>query len=194
MAGWGAHPMDMMQWWADNAGFKTIPSRFEATGTLPTTGLFNTITHWDATCKFDNGPTIHFMDDVTAKKKVPHPGVNIYDHGTIFSGPDGWVLTSRRGWKTSSEALRRKAKDPGTIRLPVSRDHIEGFVNSVISREQPTGDLHSAVRSDIACHLTDIAIREGRPITWDPIKETIVGDEAAAKRMSRPAPRAWEKI
>ena len=189
MAGWGAHPMDMMQWWADNAGFKTIPSRFEGTGTLPTKGLYNTITHWDATCTFDKGPTIHFMDNTTAHKKKPHPGI-VKGHGTLFVGTNGWVRTSREGWSTSTVELRRKAKDPGAKRLPISKDQIQNFVDCVISREQPVDDLHSAVRSDIACHLTDICIREGRPITWDPTKETIVGDDLAAKRMQRPA-RNW---
>ena len=35
-------------------------------------------------------------------------------------------------------------------------------------------------------HLGDIAIRTGRKIRWDPQKETIVGDEAAARMMHRP--------
>ena len=50
MAGWGAHPMDMLQWWADNAGMKTIPVRYEGTGTLPKEGLFDTLTNWDVMC------------------------------------------------------------------------------------------------------------------------------------------------
>jgi len=52
-------------------------------------------------------------------------------------------------------------------------------------------DLHSAVRSDIICHLTDICIRRGRPITWDLEKETIVGDAEAVKMMSRPLREPW---
>ena len=30
IAGWGAHPVDMLQWWADNAGLETIPVHYEA--------------------------------------------------------------------------------------------------------------------------------------------------------------------
>ncbi|MHC4506612.1 MAG: Gfo/Idh/MocA family protein [Planctomycetota bacterium] len=190
MAGWGAHPMDMLQWWADNAGMKTIPTRYEATGTLPTKGLFNTVTNWDAKCTYENGLKMRFMDDITARKVKPHPGV-YGGHGTLFVGSKGWVTVSRGGWKVSSEEIRRKAKDPGDKRLVVSRDQIQNLVDCVISREQPVDDLHSAVRSDIICHLTDICVRRGRPITWDLEKETIVGDAEAVKMMSRPLREPW---
>jgi len=190
MAGWGAHPMDMLQWWADNAGMKTIPTRYEATGKLPTGGLFNTITNWDATCTYENGLKMRFMDDITARKVKPHEGV-FGGHGTSFVGSKGWVTVSRGGWKVSSEEIRRKAKDPGDKRLVVSRDQIHNLVDCIISRQQPVDDLHSAVRSDIICHLTDICIRRGRPITWDLAKETIVGDAEAVKMMSRPLRAPW---
>ncbi|MHC4250535.1 MAG: gfo/Idh/MocA family oxidoreductase, partial [Planctomycetota bacterium] len=190
MAGWGAHPMDMLQWWADNAGLKTIPTRYEGTGKLPTKGLFNTITNWDATCTYANGLKMRFMDDVTSKKLKPHKGV-FGDHGTLFVGSEGWVTVSRYGWKVSPEETRKKAKDPGAKRLKVSRDQITNFVDCVISREEPVDNLHSAVRSDIICHLTDICIRRARPIAWDPAKETITGDSEAVKMMSRPLRKPW---
>jgi hypothetical protein len=75
--------------------------------------------------------------------------------------------------------------------LEESRDQIENFVDGIISRKQPVDDLHSAVRSDLICHLSDICIREGRPISWDPVKETIVNDVAAAKRMHRTMREPW---
>ncbi len=52
-------------------------------------------------------------------------------------------------------------------------------------------NLRAAVLSDIICRLCDITIRTGRPVTWDPKKETIVGDAEAAKRMSRPMRKPW---
>jgi predicted dehydrogenase len=190
MAGWGAHPMDMLQWWADNAGMKTVPTRYEGTGTLPTKGLFNTITNWDATCTYAGGLKMRFMDDTTAKKVKPHEGV-FGDHGTLFVGSEGWVTVSRYGWKVSSEDIRKKAKDPGPKRLKVSRDQITNFIDCVISREEPVDNLHSAVRSDIICHLTDICIRRGHAITWDAVGETIANDDEAVKMMSRPLRAPW---
>lgn len=190
MAGWGAHPMDMLQWWADYAGLATIPVRYEGFGEIGIGGLFNTITNWDVTCTYSNGLEMRFMDDQFANIAKPHPGVE-GSHGTLFVGTKGWVKVKRAGWKVSDEKLYRLGKNPGKIRLPKSQNQRHNFVNSVLKREQPVDNLHSAVRSDIVCHLSDICIREGRPITWDTEKETIVGDPEAAKRMYRTMREPW---
>ncbi len=190
MAGWGAHPMDMLQWWADNTGLETIPTHYEGTGEIGIGGLFNTITNWDVKCTYANGIKMRFMDDQTASRLKLHPGIEPY-HGTLFVGTKGWVKVKRGGWKVSDEKLYRLGKNPGKIRLVESKDQSRNFIDSVISREQPVDNLHSAVRSDIICHLSDICIREGRPITWDAEKETIIGDYKAARRMHRPMRTPW---
>jgi hypothetical protein len=43
------------------------------------------------------------------------------------------------------------------------------------------------------CHLTAIAARLGRTISWDPATETITGDAQAAAMMAR-APRGGFEI
>lgn len=191
IAGWGAHPMDMLQWWADNAGQAEIPVRYQGTGCLPSSGLFNTLTHWDVTATYADGLTLRFMDNETADRLRPHPGIE-GGHGTLFVGADGWVRVSHDGWKTSPDSLIYKGKDPGERRLEVSRDQIDNFIESVLAQRQPIDNLPSAMRSDLICHLSDIAIRTGRAIVWDPVKETIVGDAEAARMMARPARPPWE--
>ena len=189
MGGWGAHPMDMLQWWADNAGMKEIPVQYQGTGKWNEKALYNTVTNWDVHTAYASGLKMRFMDDRTAKKAKPHEAVQGGD-GTLFVGSEGWVQVSRNGWKTSSRELSVKAKNPGDKLLDVSRDQIQNFVDCILSRKTPVDDLHSAVRSDVATHLSEISIRTGRKITWDPKKETIVGDDEAAKRMVRPV-RDW---
>jgi hypothetical protein len=46
-------------------------------------------------------------------------------------------------------------------------------------------------RSATVCHLGNIAIRVGRKIAWDPVKERIVGDSEAAAMLSRPYRSPW---
>ena len=48
-----------------------------------------------------------------------------------------------------------------------------------------------AVRSDVISHIGDIAIRVGRKIQWDPIKEEIVGDPAASRMLTRAMRGPW---
>jgi predicted dehydrogenase len=192
IAGWGAHPMDQMQWWADHVGL-TVPVHYEGTGKIPDSGLFNTITNWDMVCTYDNGLKLRFLDDQTAreKKKIPHIDEMRFSHGTLFVGTEGWVAVTRSGWKVYPESLYQKAKESHKIQLTESTNHREQFIESILSGKQPISDLKSAVLSDIICHLCDISIRTKRSITWDAKQETIVADEEAAKLISRPMRQPW---
>lgn len=191
IAGWGAHPVDMLQWWADNSGMEEIPVSYEGYGEIGAGGLFDTITNWDVKCTYANGIKMRFMDDQYALTIKPHVGVN-GSHGTLFVGTKGWVKVKRAGWEVSDEELYRIAKNPGDKKLEISTNQIQNFIDCVISRKSPVDNLHSAVRSDIICHLSDICIREGRQIKWDLEKEKIVGDFKAAERMYHPIRSSWK--
>jgi hypothetical protein len=192
IAGWGAHPMDQLQWWADNVGLK-IPVSYEGTGTIPTAGLFNTITNWDMSCTYDNGLTLRYLDDTTARQQKKIPGIEemAFSHGTLFVGEKGWVAVSRGAWKVFPESLYRLGKNPGQIKLTASDNHQHNFIDAVLKRQQPIADLESAVKSDIICHLSNIAIRTGRKINWDAEHETITGDADATDKMSRWMRKPW---
>ncbi|MBK1875303.1 Gfo/Idh/MocA family protein [Pelagicoccus mobilis] len=194
VAGWGAHPLDQLQWWADEAGMD-IPVEYEATGRLPTEGLFDTVTHWDAHCRYANDLEMRFMDTQTAQvvtKELSLPDLGKFPGNcTLFMGTEGWVAVSRGSLKTSSEELRKKAKDPGPIKLPVSRNHGQNFAECIRSRKQPVSTLNSAIRSDIVSHMTDLSIRTGKKLRWDPKKETVRGSSQARKMMSRPIRAPW---
>ncbi len=192
IAGWGAHPVDQFQWWADQEGLG-IPVKYTGTGTIPTEGLFNTITHWDVECTFAAGLKMRFLDNETIRKRdgIPHIKDIKFGHGTLFIGTDGWVAMTRGGWQVFPENLYYAAREPGDRRLTVSGDHQRNFVDCVLSREQPISDLASAVQSDLICHLSNISIRTGRTIQWDPKLETIVDDANAEKMMSREMREPW---
>jgi hypothetical protein len=64
-------------------------------------------------------------------------------------------------------------------------------VDAIRDRSVPVSDVGSAVRSDILCHLGDIAIRTGRKIKWDDEIKTIVGDEVATAMMQRTYRKPW---
>jgi hypothetical protein len=61
----------------------------------------------------------------------------------------------------------------------------------VKTRRPTVNPIESAVRSDAISHLSDIAIRLGRKIYWDPVKEDIIGDESAARMLTRPMRSPW---
>ena len=196
IAGWGAHPLDQLQWWADAVGLD-IPVKYTTTGSIANGPLFDTVDQWNMRATYANGLGMTFMDSKTAREfgaKLPAGmGEPMEQHGdgTLFVGSKGWVSVSRGALKASSEELRRKAKNPGEIRLPMSRNHRRNFVDSVLIREQPVATLESAVRSDIISHMGDIGIRTGETVKWDPVEETVVGSADAVKMMQRPMRAPW---
>lgn len=59
------------------------------------------------------------------------------------------------------------------------------------SRRETVSPLEAAIRSDAISHLSDIAIRTGRKISWDPEAERILSDETAQKLLHRPMRHPW---
>jgi len=196
IAGWGAHPLDQLQWWADEVGLG-IPASYKTTGRIADGPLFNTAYQWKMEATYANGIPMTFMDTETAKSFADTLPANMREpmqergDGTMFVGTKGWVSVSRGALKASSEKLRRKAKEPGPIRLPVSRNHCYDFMDAVLTRSQPVTSLESAIRSDIISHMGDIGIRTGETVKWDPEKETVVGSAAAVQMMHRPMRAPW---
>jgi len=193
IAGWGAHPLDQLQWWADAAGMG-IPVEYQGHGSLAAGGLYDTLTHWDVKCAYANGARLRFMDNQTAlsNKSIPHvEQLQKFQNCTLFVGSKGAVAVSRSGWVVLPEEVRQMAKNPGSVRLKQSKQHQQNFVDSVLSREQPVGTLESAIKSDIISHMGDLCIRTGETLRWDPKKETVVGSVDAVKMMHRPMRAPW---
>ena len=174
LGGWGAHPLDIMVWGslADLAG----PMVFEGTGEIPTEGLYDTVFHWDVNVKMADGVSMKFT-----------PGGD----STKFIGPDGWVRIWRAGIDAEPKSLLDSKIGPGDVHLIESARHDQNFVDAVKSREQGISNLDDAVRSDVISHISDIAVRTGRKITWDPTANRIVGDPEASKMLTRAMRAPW---
>ena len=172
LGGWGAHPLDVLHWGYPDA----IPVEYEGTGFIPSSGLFSTVVHWDIRGRYANGVPF------TLK-----PGGD----KTLFTGTDGWISISRGGWDAEPKSLLKATLGPNDVRLHASNDHKRDFLECVKSRQDPASHIETACQSDFISHLSDIAVRTGRRIVWDPVKETIVGDADAARMMNRPMRSPW---
>jgi predicted dehydrogenase len=187
IAGWGAHPLDIAQWGLDMD--HTSPVRYEGTGTMPPKGLFDTIDTWDVTCEYANSIPIRFMCTRVAKEvvgKMDQRKRPFSDHGTTFWGDDGWVSVKRGGLYASTKELQKATIRDDETPVYRSRSQARNFVECMRTRRPTINPLESAIRSDTISHMSDICIRLGRAIRWDPQKEQIVGDAEATKMLDRP--------
>jgi len=177
LAGWGAHPLDIMIWGNDSdlSGRMTV----EGTGTIPTEGLFDNVLNWDMRIQFGDGVKVTFK-----------PGRD----STKFIGSEGWVRVWRElpgGIDAEPKSLLKSKIGPNDVHLIESPGHAQNFIDAVKSRKPTIAPLDQAVRSDTIRQLCDIAVRTKRKITWDTKTKKIVGDEEAAKLAHRPMRAPW---
>jgi predicted dehydrogenase len=181
LAGCGIHTIDMAQW--GNGTQLTGPTAVEGSGVFPADGLCDCATAWNVDLTFANGVTMNFTDG----QKNPL--------GVRFEGTDGWVFVKERHLGGTVDAypklLLRETFGPDEIHLPVSNNHQQNFLDCVKTRATPVAPVDSAVRSDTLCQLSDIAMRLGRKLKWDPEKEDFVGDDGASRRLSRAMREPW---
>ena len=81
-----------------------------------------------------------------------------------------------------------------------SRNKVEGmpdpepprtFVEAVRTRRRSAGHEEAAHRAATVIHLANIAIRCGRKIRYDPVKEQIIGDDFANRLVNQPMRAPW---
>ena len=174
LGGWGAHPLDLAVWGWDVEG--AVPVEYEGTGHIPTDGLFSAVTRWDIRGRYANGTEFKFID-----------GGDL----TIFYGTKGTVWVSRGGLRTDPPSLRTSKIGPDEVHLRASGNHGQDLLDAIKTRSHPVSNIVDAVRSDTISHLSDIAIRTGRKIKWDPKKEQIIGDAQASRMLQRPMRAPW---
>jgi hypothetical protein len=83
------------------------------------------------------------------------------------------------------EADRRKLQE-----MP-DPEPLRSFAEAVKSRQPAGGHAEAAHRTVCIMHLANIAIRVGRKIRFDPVKERILGDEEANRLVNQPMRPPW---
>ena len=121
-----------------------------------------------------------FGDDVPEEIKT------FNRNGIMFIGDRGRLFVNRGGgYGTPVEGLADDPLPEDAWRVPPSTDHMGNFFECVASREEPVSPVRIQHRTITACHLTNISLRLGRKLTWDPEREQIVGDDEAAGWIGR---------
>jgi hypothetical protein len=112
-----------------------------------------------------------------------------------FEGTEGWVWADRGVHDANPKSILRSRIGPNEPHLYESRDHYRNFIDCMISRKATAAPVETAHRSITICHLGNIAMRLGRKsLRWDPETEQVVGDDEAAKMLSRPYRGAWKLV
>lgn len=174
----GCHSNDVAQWGlgTDNTG----PVEFEDLGAeFPPKGdLFNTPTKVAFRARYASGVELVCQTDKLS-------------FGVKWEGSDGWLRVTTKGIECEPATLKDSKIGDHNTRLYVSENHYRNFLDCVKSRKEPIEPVEIGHRTASLCHLGNIAMVLHRRIKWDPVKEVVVGDDEAAKMLSRPLRAPW---
>ena len=167
ITGWGSHMNDIAQWGHGtdrDSGVHLIRAEAE----FPERGLFDVHTTFRSEARYADG--------VELIQETGDPA------GVRFEGRDGWIFVRRGGIEAEPAAILKEPIGEDEERLYVSNDHYRNFLECMRSREEPICPVEVGHRSNSLCVITHIAMKLGRELGWDPVREQFE-DDAEANRL-----------
>ena len=190
MTDWGAHHVDIAQWAMNKTDTGPLSIEGTAKHPVPFEKGFPTVSdRYNAATEFL--VKAKFADDI--ELTIRHDG----DNGITIEGTEGRIFVSRGSLKGKPvEDLEKNPLPADAIsklyKGKVPGDHMRNFMECIKDRTQPISDVHTHHRAMTTCHLANIAIRVGRKLEWDPVKEQIIGDPEAAAMQGREQRKGYE--
>ncbi len=188
---WGAHHVDIACWAlgaSDTGPSKIVPLDY----TLPVEykdGHPTVADQYNAATQFNI--RVDMPNDV--EMIITSEG----DNGILFEGTKGRFFVNRgKIVGRPVEELEQNPLPEGAVEAvyggPVSENHTANFIEAMKSRKQPISDVWTHNRMLEICHLSNIAMRLGRELNWDPDKREIIGDDQANSFLSRESRKGFE--
>jgi predicted dehydrogenase len=187
ITGWGSHHIDSAHWGMGME--KSGPVEVWGHAAFPKKGL------WD----------VHgiFKTEALYADGVKMIVSNELPNGIRFEGSDGWLFVSRGDEQVTSSdpnatkvyAKKLDASDqrilssvigPSEFHFTVSKQHHGNWLESIRDNKETIAPVEEAHRSCSACLVHHIAMKLGRKLYWDPVKEQFKNDSEANAMLSRP--------
>lgn len=92
---------------------------------------------------------------------------------------------------TSSVLENLRAGLPRGQQQALTAAHHQVWIQAIRAGGPSIDYIESAVRSDRISQLADLCIRTGQAVRWDPVKQTIVGNDTAKAMMRKPMRSPW---
>ncbi|MGA2619591.1 MAG: Gfo/Idh/MocA family oxidoreductase [Thermoguttaceae bacterium] len=182
----GVHSMDNALWGYNPAWEGII--EVEGKGNYYHDPRLDTLLQFEAELRFPDGVTMPLATNLGEK------GCRGF---TTFVGTDGWVGMSRvinsgepMGNSSPLGLFRPDSTQWRANQELVGRD----FIDCVRSRRTPYATAESCHRATSLLLVADIAMRLGRKLKWDPVKEEFLDDETANRLLSRPMRSPWRLV
>jgi myo-inositol 2-dehydrogenase / D-chiro-inositol 1-dehydrogenase len=186
MTDWGAHHVDIAQWAMGTE--HTGPTRIETTARFPhVENGYNVALDFDVKLTYANGVVMEIKD--TDRNGILFEGTEgrlFVNRGTVSGKPvEDLATMPLRREEFSLYDNDNLARPERAGKLDAIINHMGNFYDCVVSRKPVLADVASQHRSVSVCHLANISMRLGRPLTWNPVQERFTDDAEANRWLSR---------
>ena len=187
ITGWGAHHLDSAHWAMDTE--HTGPVEVSGTAKFPARGLWDVHGEFRTEALYANG--VRMIVSGAFPNGIRFEGTT----GSIFVSRGNEAVTASDPIARLSDATALAASDPRIVKsvigpdeihLEESLDHHGNWLDCVRTRRRPIAPEEIAHRSCSACLLHHIAMKLGRTLRWDPLRERFKNDDEANAMLSRP--------
>ncbi len=180
----GAHEIDFARW---GLGVDCLPSTVTAVGgkyfhdddqQFPDT----------ATCVYEypgDGQVGHRRQIIFEMRLWSTNSAENCDSGVEFFGTKGRMFLSKRGKFAIYGERNKVVERTRWEREQETEGHFRNFQDAIRNSRPPSAGVEEAHRSVALIHLSNIAIRTGRPIHFDPAQEKVIGDPEAEAMLTR---------
>ena len=76
---------------------------------------------------------------------------------------------------------------------PATRGHMLDFLAAIDKKSRPIADIEAGHISTASCIIANLAMRLGRPLSYDPVKKIIINDPEATALLARPYRGPWNR-
>jgi predicted dehydrogenase len=185
IGGDGIHDIDLARW---GLGATTHPVQVVAHGSrVKVRGEGDFPDNMVVVFEYEGGMSLVYEN----RNFAPY-GERGFDNANLFYGTEGYMVFSRRGaFQTYLGA--KEEKGPGARGSAGNEEHVGNFFDAVRSGGSAANHADAEV-AHLSCalvHLGEIAYRTGRALRFDPKAETILGDEDASARLTKPYRAPW---
>jgi len=116
--------------------------------------------------------------------KIVLDGANRDREAPFIEGPKGSLY---RGFRSDIPDIQKIADS-----LPEPRDQVTDFAQAVRDRRRFALNEENGHRSCSLVNLAITAVRLGRPLEFDPVRQRFIGDETANRMIDQPIRAGWQ--
>src|SRR4030095_3697438 len=187
ITGWGSHHIDSAHWAMGME--RSGPVEVWGHAEFPKSGLWDVHGIFRTEALYANGVKMIVSNEIPNGIKFEGTKWGIFvsrGDSQVTSNDPGGGTTQARKLDASDPRLIQSVISTNEFHLPVSKEHHGNWLEAIRDNKPTIAPVEEAHRACSTCLVHHIAMKLGRKVFWDPVKEQFKNDDQANAMLSRP--------